>query len=99
ALSYGGRESVVAAVRSLARRAAAKDIDPADIDEEILAEAFQTRELPPIDLVIRTSGERRISNFLIWETAHASFHATDTLWPDFSAAELLRILKDYSHQV
>ncbi len=93
ALSYGGRDSIVAAMQQVARRVAAGELAPAAIDEGALSQAFQTHDLPPLDLVIRTSGEQRISNFLLWEASQAAFHTTDTLWPDFSREELITVLQ------
>lgn len=95
ALSYGGRDSMVDAVRTLARQVAAGELAPETIDEAHLNAAFQSHALPPLDLVIRTSGEQRISNFLMWEAAHAAFQTVDTLWPDFSRQDLYAILKTY----
>ncbi len=95
ALSYGGRESIVEAMRRVAGRVQAGQLRPEDISEQVLGEAFQTRDLPPLDLLIRTSGEQRLSNFLMWEAARACFHTTDTLWPDFSRKEFLSILEGY----
>lgn len=94
ALSYGGRESITDAARSLLHAVAAGTLQPDDIDEELLSAAMQTADLPKVDLIIRTSGERRISNFLLWEGVHARFYTTPCLWPDFNRAELLRALED-----
>jgi undecaprenyl diphosphate synthase len=87
ALSYGGREAIVQAARTLARRAAG-GLRPEAIDEAMFAAALDTHQLPPLDLVVRTSGEQRLSNFLLWEAAYAELHFTDVLWPDFGRAEL-----------
>ena len=92
ALSYGGRESIVDAARALLRAVQAGTLSPDDIDADSLAAAMQTADLPPVDLIIRTSGERRISNFLLWEGVHAVFYTTPCLWPDFNRAELLAAL-------
>ena len=92
ALSYGGREDIVEAVRIAAKEVQAGTLRPEAIDEAALGARFQSRELPEVELIIRTSGERRISNFLLWESPRAAFHTTDTLWPDFSKSELLAIL-------
>jgi undecaprenyl diphosphate synthase len=92
ALSYGGRESVVDAARVLLHAVEAGQLRPEDIDEAMLSAAMQTAELPPLDLIIRTSGERRVSNFLLWEGAHAHFYTTACLWPDFSRRELYAAL-------
>ena len=91
ALSYGGRESIVDAARELASRVRGRR-DPRARTSTTLrfAEALSTRGLPPLDLVIRTSGEQRLSNFLLWEVAYAELYFTDTLWPDFRRAELYR---------
>jgi undecaprenyl diphosphate synthase len=87
ALSYGGRKELVRAARSLARATAAGKLEPDAIDEACLAAALDTAGLPDPDLMIRTSGETRLSNFLLWQAAYAEFVFMDVLWPDFSAAE------------
>ena len=83
ALSYGGRTELVEAARSLARRAREGDLDPESIDEDLLASFLYTAGLPDPDLLIRTSGELRISNFLLWQIAYTELYVTDVLWPDF----------------
>jgi len=83
ALNYGSRAEIVAAARSLAAKAAAGDIEPAQVDEQALAAELQTHGLPELDLLIRTSGEVRLSNFLLWQAAYAELLFLDTLWPDF----------------
>lgn len=83
ALNYGSRSEIAAAARSLASRAAAGEIEPAEIDEQSIANELQTRDLPELDLLIRTSGEVRLSNFLLWQAAYAELLFLDTLWPDF----------------
>ncbi len=93
--NYGGRSELVRAARHLAQRAAAGELDPASIDETLFAaELFTAGEVDP-DLLIRTSGEQRISNFLLWQLAYAELHITDVLWPDFDQAALLAALLDY----
>jgi len=87
ALSYGGRAAIVAAARRLAR-AAASGADPEAIDEAAFASALDSHLLPPLDLVVRTSGEQRLSNFLLWEAAYAELCFTDVLWPDFGRVDL-----------
>ena len=87
ALSYGGREAIVRAARALAQRAAG-GLRPEAIDETMFAATLDTHGLPPLDLVVRTSGEQRLSNFLLWEAAYAELYFTDVLWPDFGRAEL-----------
>ncbi len=88
ALSYGSREEIVEACRQLARDVAAGRQDPDTIDEALLDRYMFTRELPPLDLLIRTSGELRLSNFLLWQAAYAEIVVTDELWPDFGKAQL-----------
>ncbi len=95
ALSYGGRESIVAAARRLAEAVVAGDLHPSDIDVGNFAQELSTKVLPELDLVIRTSGEQRISNFLLWEAAYAEFYFTDTLWPDFSRASLYQAIETF----
>jgi len=88
ALSYGGRESIIRAAQRLARAAVDGRVNPEAIGEAQLTRALDTRALPPPDLVIRTSGEQRLSNFLLWEAAYAELYFTDVMWPDFGRAEL-----------
>jgi len=98
ALSYGARAEIVEMVRQIA--AAAKDgtVDPSAVTPELIADHLYTRELPDPDLLIRTSGEMRISNFLLWQIAYAEIFFTPTLWPDFGEEEFIRILKDYQQR-
>jgi len=96
ALSYGGRESILEAVRAVAEKVRTGVLRPEQIDEAALTECFQTSELPPVDLIIRTSGELRTSNFLLWESTHAEFYTTPALWPEFTRAELLTALRSVS---
>ena len=95
ALSYGGRDEIALATRAIARRVAAGELDPEAIDEACVAEHLLTADMPDPDLVIRTSGEQRISNFLLWQTAYAEFIFTDTLWPDFAKSDLEKALRDF----
>ena len=95
ALNYGGRDEVTRATRRLAREVAAGRIDPEDVDAEMLASYLDTHTLPDPDLVIRTSGEARISNFLLWQSAYAEYEFVDTLWPDFTADDFADILAGY----
>jgi undecaprenyl diphosphate synthase len=92
AVSYGGRESVVQAARALAAAAVAGTVDPARIDARTFAMALPTAGLSDVDLVIRTSGEQRLSDFLPWEAANAELYFTETCWPDFDAPALDRAL-------
>ncbi|MEO1676727.1 MAG: polyprenyl diphosphate synthase [Pseudomonadota bacterium] len=92
ALNYGGRDEVTRATRRLAREVAAGRIDPDEVDAEQLARFLDTHTLPDPDLVIRTSGEARISNFLLWQSAYAEYEFVDTLWPDFTAGQFEQIV-------
>ncbi|PZU10452.1 MAG: isoprenyl transferase [Sphingobium sp.] len=92
ALNYGAQDEMVRAVRGLAQRAARGEVDPAAIGVEAIDAALYTADLPPLDLLIRTSGEQRLSNFLLWQAAYAELYFTDMLWPDFDAKALSRAL-------
>ena len=83
ALNYGSRAEIAAAARALATKVSAGEIEPNDVDEDALAAQLQTRDLPELDLLIRTSGEVRLSNFLLWQAAYAELVFLDILWPDF----------------
>lgn len=95
ALNYGGRDEVARATKRLAQDVSDGRLDPADIDEETLPKYLDTYVLPDPDLVIRTSGEARISNFLLWQSAYAEYEFIDTLWPDFSRMEFARLCASY----
>jgi len=95
ALSYGARSEIVRMVQQLSETVAEGKLRPEAIDEEMVSAHLYTRNIPDPDLLIRTSGEMRISNFLLWQIAYAEIYITDTLWPDFTKAEYLQILKDY----
>ena len=90
-LNYGGRAELVDAVRSLI----ASGVSPDQVDERTLAAHLYHPELPDPDLIVRTAGEHRISNFLIWQSAYTEIHVTDTLWPDFDIQDLRRAIEDY----
>ena len=92
ALNYGGRAEIVDATR----RIVADGLSPEDVDERTFARYLYAPDVPEVDLVIRTSGELRVSNFLLWQIAYAEFYVTDTLWPDFSAEEFLRALEAFA---
>ncbi|MBT8341288.1 MAG: isoprenyl transferase [Desulfatitalea sp.] len=98
ALSYGGRTEITEMVRRIAFKSAAGTLNPDTIDEATVADHLYTRELPDPDLMIRTSGEMRISNFLLWQLAYAELFVTPTLWPDFTADEFVSILKEYQNR-
>ncbi|MBF9050551.1 isoprenyl transferase [Roseobacter sp. HKCCD9010] len=95
ALNYGGRDEVARATRRLAHDVAAGKLDPRDVTDETLPKYLDTCLLPDPDLVIRTSGEARISNFLLWQSAYAEYEFIDTLWPDFSRAEFGDVLSRF----
>ena len=95
AVNYGGRDEITRAARKLAREAAHGHLNPERIDADMLANALDTSGLPDPDLIIRTGGDLRISNFLLWQLAYAEFYVTDTLWPDFNAAELRKALESF----
>ena len=92
AINYGGRDEVARATKRLARDVAAGKLDPEDIDVETLPRYLDTRVLPDPDLVIRTSGEARVSNFLLWQSAYSEYEFIDTLWPDFTPEEFNKVL-------
>ncbi|MEZ5675352.1 undecaprenyl diphosphate synthase [Thalassovita litoralis] len=96
ALNYGGRDEVARATKRLAEDVAAGRLDPAKVDEETLPRYLDTCVLPDPDLVIRTSGEARISNFLLWQSAYAEYEFIDTLWPDFTAEIFAGIVGSYA---
>ena len=96
ALNYGSRAELAEAARSLARRVEAGEMRLEDIDEAAVDASLHTAELPPLDLLIRTSGEHRLSNFLLWQAAYAELLFVDTLWPDFDGETLRCALADYS---
>ncbi|CAN5922006.1 isoprenyl transferase [soil metagenome] len=98
ALSYGGRESIVRAVQAIARDAAAGVLRPDDLDVARLSGYLPTAGLPPLDLLIRTSGEQRISNFMLWEIAYAELVFTDVLWPEFRREHLYQCLETYAQR-
>ncbi len=95
ALSYGSREELIRATKQLCDKVKNNIISIEDIDESIINKHLYTHNLPDVDLVIRTSGEHRISNFLLWQIAYAEFYFTDVLWPDFTAEHLTSALLDY----
>ncbi len=98
AINYGGRDEVARATRRLAREVKAGRLDPDAVDAETLASYLDTCVLPDPDLVIRTSGEARISNFLLWQSAYSEYEFVDTLWPDFTRAHFEEILQNYSRR-
>lgn len=97
-ISYSGREELTEAARELARRAVRGEIEPDAIGEDDVAGALFTRDVPDPDLLIRTSGEYRLSNFLLWQMAYTELHITDVLWPDFGREDLYRAVLDYQRR-
>lgn len=95
ALSYGGRDDILQAARSLAVKVQNREITPEDIDEKLFSANLLTAGMPDPDLLIRTSGEMRLSNFLLWQNAYAEFCFPETLWPDFGKEELFAAINDY----
>jgi len=98
AINYGGRDELVRAARRLARRVAQGGLDPDAVDEAALTAALDTGDLPDPDLVIRTSGETRVSNFLLWQAAYAEYEFTPVLWPDFTPEVLAEILDRFGNR-
>jgi undecaprenyl diphosphate synthase len=96
ALNYGSRAEIAAAARALGARVAAGELEAGDINEDSIAAELQTRGLPELDLLIRTSGEVRLSNFLLWQAAYAELLFLGALWPDFDEASFATALKDYA---
>ena len=94
ALSYGGREEIIAMVRKVAE----DRLPPEQVDAAAIEARLWTHGLPPLELVVRTSGEVRVSNFLLWQLAYAEIHLTETLWPDFGERDLLRALDDFQRR-
>ena len=95
ALSYSGRNEILQAVKNICRGVSAGSLDPSLIDERLFSDHLYTAGLPDPDLLIRTSGEYRISNFLLWQTAYTELYITGTLWPDFTKKDLHRAIADY----
>jgi len=98
ALSYGGRTEIVEAVRSLATQVRAGALEPAEITEQLLAQHLYTRNFPDPDLLIRTSGEMRVSNFLLWQISYTELVVTPTLWPDFRKPQFFAALEEYTRR-
>jgi undecaprenyl diphosphate synthase len=98
AFNYGGRQEIAAAVRSLAESVTAGKLAAADIDENVLAHALMTHGIPDPDLLIRTSGEQRISNFLLWQMAYTEFVFLPVLWPDFDKASLEEAIAQFHNR-
>ncbi len=98
ALSYGGRTEIIDAVRSIAQQVKAGELDPPDINEEVFAQHLYTRNIPDPDVLIRTSGEMRVSNFLLWQISYTELVVTQTLWPDFRKPQFYAALEEYNQR-
>jgi undecaprenyl diphosphate synthase len=98
ALSYGGRTEVIEAARAIAEKVKQGQIEPAEITEQLISQHLYTRHFPDPDLLIRTSGEMRVSNFLLWQISYAEFVVTQTLWPDFRKAQFIEALEEYGRR-
>jgi undecaprenyl diphosphate synthase len=98
ALSYGGRTEIIDAVRSIAAKVKAGKLEPEEITEQVMAQHLYTRNYPDPDLLIRTSGEMRVSNFLLWQISYAELVVTPTLWPDFRKPQLYEALEEYTRR-
>jgi undecaprenyl diphosphate synthase len=98
ALSYGARTEMVDAVRAIAEKVEKGKLDPAEINEETISQHLYTRNIPDPDLLIRTSGEMRVSNFLLWQISYAELVVTPTLWPDFRKAQFFEALEEYARR-
>ncbi len=98
ALSYGGRTELVEAVRQIAEKARQNVLEPAEINEKLITEHLYTHQYPDPDLLIRTSGEMRVSNFLLWQISYAELVVTPTLWPDFRKPQFFEALEEYARR-
>jgi len=98
ALSYGGRTEIVDAVRGIAQKVKQGKLDPADITEQVFAQHLYTNNFPDPDLLIRTSGEMRVSNFLLWQISYAELVITPTLWPEFRKPQFFDALEEYTRR-
>ncbi|MDA1329680.1 MAG: isoprenyl transferase [Chloroflexi bacterium] len=94
AFNYGGRDEIVHAIRTMLK----EGVDPADVNEQLVSQYLYTKDVPDPDLIIRTSGEHRFSNFLIWQAAYAEWVFPETFWPDFGREELLAAIQEYGHR-
>ena len=96
AINYGARDEITRGVREIAESVRNGEIDPDDISEDLITAHLDTRDIPDPDLLIRTSGEERLSNFLMWQLAYTEFYFTDIPWPDFNKQELIKAIEKYS---
>jgi undecaprenyl diphosphate synthase len=98
ALSYGSREEIIKTIKEISLKVKNNLISPHDIDETVINNHLYTRNLPDVDLLIRTSGEQRISNFLLWQIAYAELYFTETLWPDYTKNHLFEAIINYQNR-
>ncbi|MBC2703496.1 isoprenyl transferase [Desulfobacula sp.] len=98
ALSYGSREEITTAVKQIAEKIESKDLDSNDVTQDLISDHLYTKAMPDPDLIIRTGGEYRLSNFLLWQAAYSEIYICDTLWPDFTKNEFIKILKNYQER-
>jgi undecaprenyl diphosphate synthase len=98
ALSYGGRTEIIEATRAIAEKVKSGELETAEITEQVISQHLYTRHFPDPDLLIRTSGEVRVSNFLLWQISYAEFVVTPTLWPDFRRTQLIEALEEYARR-
>ncbi len=96
AINYGSRDEIIRSVQKMAFDLIDKRLNPQDITEDVFGSYLDTEGIPDPDLLIRTSGEQRLSNFLLWQLAYTEFYFTDVLWPDFDRDELIRAIKQYN---
>jgi undecaprenyl diphosphate synthase len=97
-VNYGGRAEIVDAVRRIAAEARDGNVDPSRVSEKTLARYLDEPDMPDVDLFVRTSGEQRVSNFLLWQSAYAELAFVETLWPDFDRRHLWRVVEDYTRR-
>ncbi len=98
AINYGGRDEIANAVKEIGRLVKSGELDPESISEETVAQHLYLPDVPPVDYVIRPSGELRLSNFMIWQAAYAEYYFTNILWPDFTVEDFDRAIADFSHR-
>lgn len=98
ALNYGGRDDIVSSIKKISEKVKMGKLDIKDIDETIVSENLYTANMPDPDIIIRTAGEQRLSNFLLWQCAYSEFFYTDVKWPDFKKEDLLKIIFDYQNR-
>ena len=98
ALNYGSRDEMTRAAKKLAKDCAEGKVDPDQIDEKLFASYLDTHDIPDPDLMIRTSGEQRLSNYLLWQHAYSEFYFTDVPWPDFTKEELVKAIEEFNHR-